>query len=308
MILRSLRWKKYALLAPVLALAGATPAFGAEGVAPQASVIYSVGGFPITNSMVTTWFFSLVLILLVRWAVGRPQLVPSRGQTVIETVVISLRDIFEPIVGQRMIGKVFPLLISFFIFILMMNWGGLLPGAGSIGLIHHDGTFTTIFRPADSDLNTTLGLTIVSFTAWLYFVLRYAGIGALAKDIFGNKANKKEVHILLYFALSPVFFLVGFVEIISILSRLLSLSFRLYGNVFGGDSLLDAMYNICPWVLPAIFYFMELLVGIVQAFVFVVLTAVYIGLICNHEGGDHDHAEEDHGDAAHGDAKPANAH
>jgi len=304
MILPPLRWKKFALLTAALSLAAATPAFGAEGgVDPSASELFQVGGLSVTNSMVTTWFFSLVLILAVRWAAGRPKLIPTRGQTVVETVVIGLRDTFEPIVGSHMIDRVFPLLISFFVFILMMNWAGLLPGAGSIGLVDAGGTFTTIFRPADADLNTTLGLALVSFAAWLYFVLRYAGIGALLKDIFGNKANKKEVHILLYLALSPIFFLVGFVEIISILSRLLSLSFRLYGNVFGGDSLLDAMYNIFPYVLPAGFDLMELLVGVVQAFVFVVLTAVYIGLICNHEGGDHDHDE-----GGHAEAKPAGAH
>ena len=308
MTLRSLRPKYIALLAPALWLAAAAPASAAEGVTPQSTELFNIGGFGVTNSMVTTWFFSLALILLVRWAVGKPKLVPSRAQTVVETALTGLRDILEPIVGSHMIDKVFPLLISFFFFILIMNWSGLLPGAGSIGLINANGEFKTIFRPADSDLNTTLALTIISFTAWIYFVLRYAGVGVLVKDIFGNKASKKDVHILLYFALTPIFFLVGFIEIISILSRLLSLSFRLFGNVFGGESLLDAMYNIFPWGLPAIFYFMEIMVGIVQAFVFVVLTAVYIGLICNHEGGDHDHAEEGHGDAGQDAAKPAGAH
>ncbi len=308
MIPRSPRWNKLLLLAPALWLAAAAPALGAEaGVQPQADVIYHVAGLPITNSMVTTWVFSILLILLVRWAVGKPKLLPSRGQTVIETVLTGVRDIMETIVGKHMIDKVFPLLISFFIFILIMNWSGLIPGAGTVGIVHANGEFSTVFRPADSDLNTTLGLTIVSFAAWLYFVLRYAGIGVLLKDIFGNKASKDEVHVLLYFALSPVFFLVGFIEIISILSRLLSLSFRLFGNVFGGESLMDAMYHIFPWGLPVIFYFMEIMVGVVQAFVFVVLTAVYIGLICNHEGGDHAHDEE-HAGEAHGETKPAAAH
>jgi len=289
MFLRSFRFNKYALLAPALSLAATASAMGAEGVDPRAAQVYSLGGLPVTNSMVTTWFFSIALILVVRWAVGTPKLVPSRGQTVVETVVVGLRDAMEPIVGKKMIKPVFPLLISFFIFILIMNWSGLLPGAGTIGLVHEGGEFKTIFRPADSDLNTTLALTIVSFVAWLYFVLRYAGIGVLLKDIFGNKASKKDVHILLYFALTPIFFLVGFIEIISILSRLLSLSFRLYGNVFGGENLLDSMYHIFPFLLPVPFYALELLVGVVQAFVFTVLTAVYIGLICNHEGGDHEH-------------------
>jgi len=300
MNLRSLRWKFLPLPALAMWLATTASAHAAEGgVTPQAEQLFSLGGLSVTNSMVTTWFFSLALIMVVRMAVGQPKLIPSRGQTVVETVLTGLKGIFEPIVGSHMIDKVFPLLISFFFFILLMNWSGLIPGAGTLGIVNENGEFHTFFRPADTDLNTTLGLALVSFAAWIYFVLRYAGPGVLLKDIFGNKASKKDVSTLLYYLLTPVFFLVGFIEIISILSRLLSLPFRLFGNVFGGESLLDAMYSIFPWGLPALFYMMELLVGVVQAFVFVVLTAVYIGLICNHEGGDHDHAEESHGEAAH---------
>lgn len=303
MLSRTLRSPKVALLAPLLWLAATAPASAAEGVDPP---LFHLGSLGVTNTMGTTWFFSIVLILLIRWAVGKPKLIPSRSQTVVETLVSELRSLIEMIVGPHMVDKVFPLLVSFFIFILIMNWSGLLPGAGSIGIIRNENgniTLTSAFHPADSDLNTTLALTIVSFTAWLYFVLRYAGIGILIKDIFGNKASKKDVHIALYFALSPIFFLVGFIEIISILSRLLSLSFRLYGNVFGGESLLNAMYNICPYLLPVPVMMMELLVGVVQAFVFTLLTTVYIGLICNHEGGDHaqeEHAEgESYGETAH---------
>jgi F-type H+-transporting ATPase subunit a len=307
MSLRAIRPKTSALLAALVWLAAAAPASAAEGVSPGPDVLFSLGPLPVTNSMVTTWFFSLTLILLVRWAVGKPQLIPSRGQTLVETVVNGLRDIFELIVGKDMIGRVFPLLIGFFVFILIMNWSGLLPGAGAIGVVHDDGAghlvLENVFRPADSDLNTTLALAIVSFVSWLYFVLRYAGPGTLMKDLFGNKADKKEVHILIYLALSFIFFLVGIIEVISILSRLISLSVRLYGNIYGGESLLDAMYAICPYGLPVPFYILELLVGVVQAFVFTVLTAVYIGLICNHESGDHD--EEDHGAEPHAEAKPA---
>jgi len=306
MLLHSIRSPKVVLLAPALWLAATLPASAAEGVEVVAPTVFHIAGFPVTNSMVTTWFFSLVLIALIRWAVGRPKLIPSRGQTVVETLVGELRSLVELIVGPKMVDKVFPLLISFFIFILIMNWSGLLPFAGTFGIVHNENghlVLTTVFRPADSDLNTTLALAIVSFSAWLYFVLRYAGLGVLLKDLFGNKADKKDVHIALYFALSPVFFLVGFIEVISIMSRPLSLSFRLFGNVFGGESLLDAMYNICPYVLPVPVMMMEMLVGIIQAFVFTLLTTVYIGLICNHEGGDHAHEEhaegETHGEAAH---------
>lgn len=293
--------RKPLLAAPaawLVALASAHAQNPDSFVSPVAHELFNIGGiFPVTNAMVTTWFFSLVIVLLIRWAVGRPKLIPSRGQTVVETMLESLREIMELIVGPHMIKQTFPLLISLFMFILIMNWSGLLPGVGTFGLMEKepDGhpTLLYFFRPANSDLNTTLALALIYFVAWIYFVLRYAGIKTLLYDIFGNKADRKDVHIALYLALCPLFFVVGFVEIISIMSRLLSLPFRLYGNVFGGENLLNSIYNIFPFVMPVPFIGLEMLVGLVQAFVFTVLVAVYIGLICNHDSG------EGHGADAH---------
>jgi F-type H+-transporting ATPase subunit a len=125
-------------------------------------------------------------------------------------------------------------------------------------------------------------------------VMRYAGPGLLIKDLFGNKADKKELAPAMYWGLSLVFIVVGVIEVVSIFIRPVTLSMRLFGNVFGGENLLHAMHFLPP------FYFLELLVGFIQGLVFTLLTAVYIGLICNH--GD-DHAD-DHGDD-HGDAKEA---
>lgn len=306
--------KKSAFLALPLLLA-ASPAFAAgSGVSPYAYKLTEVFGFPITNAMVTTWVISLFLIVVVKLLVGRPQLVPGRGQAVVEGLVVGVRDIMEPIVGRKVISHVFPLLITFFLFILIMNWSGLFPGVGSFGHVNYtpvaaeqvaqleaqgyaitnvDGNyykeqFTYYFRPANSDLNMTLALGIISFIAWIWFVLRYAGIKMLLFDIFGNKADKKEVPIFIYFSLFLVFLAVGFIEVLSILSRLVSLPFRLFGNVFGGENLLASMHGMVGWIVPIPFFFLELLIGLVQALVFTLLTAVYIGLITNHDdGGEH---------------------
>ena len=151
---------------------------------------------------------------------------------------------------------------------------------------HAAGGWLDFVRPANADLNLTLALALVSMAAWLYFILRYAGLKAVLIDLFGNKADRSEIPLPLYLFLYLIFFAVGLIEIISILMRPVSLSFRLFGNIFGGENLMHSMSNICQWGLPIPFYFLEMLIGLVQALVFTLLVSVYIGLICNH-GDDH---------------------
>ena len=270
-----------------------SPAFvfaNSEGVKKSATDLFSIGGVPISNSILTTWIIALLIIVGVRLAVGTPKLIPGKGQGVVEGMAQGLRDALEPIVGKQMIGKTFPLLCGFFVFILLMNWSGLLPGVGTIKFHTAEGWQEAI-RPANSDLNTTLALSVLSFVAWTYFVLRYAGFKVLIFDLFGNKANKKEVGMLMWVLLIPIFFAVGGIEVVSITFRLLSLSFRLFGNVFGGENLIHSLGGIAPYVIPALAGMLEVLVGVIQAFVFTLLSAGYIGLICNHEGGhDDEHA------------------
>ena len=267
-----------------------------EGVKQSATDLFSIGGVPISNSILTTWIIAILIIIGVRLAVGTPKLIPGKGQGVVEGMAQGLRDALEPIVGKKMIGKTFPLLCGFFVFILLMNWSGLLPGVGTIKFHTAEGWQDAI-RPANSDLNTTLALSVLSFVAWTYFVLRYAGFSVLIFDLFGNKANKKEVGMLMWVLLIPIFFAVGGIEVVSISFRLLSLSFRLFGNVFGGENLIHALSDkntlgvFATYVVPALAGMLEVLVGVIQAFVFTLLSAVYIGLICNHEGGhDDEHA------------------
>jgi len=275
-------------LAPALVFAKASGEH--EGVARGATDLFTLGGFPISNSILTTWIIAILIIVGVRLAVGTPKLIPGKGQAVVEGLAQGLRDALEPIVGKQMIGKTFPLLCGFFVFILLMNWSGLLPGVGTVKY-QHDGHWLDAIRPANSDLNTTLALSVVSFLAWTYFVLRYAGVRVLVFDLFGNKADRKEIGWGMWILLSFIFLGVGGIEVVSIAFRLISLSFRLFGNVFGGENLIHSLGGIAPYVIPAIAGLLEVLVGLIQAFVFTLLSAVYIGLICNHEGGhDEEHA------------------
>lgn len=276
------------------AFAAAPAAFAA--VDPKASVLFDLGGgWRVTNSMVTGWLISLVLITLILIAVGNPKILPGKAQSVFESLLESLRDLFEPIVGKKAFAFTFPLLVTLFIFILIQNWSGLLPGVGTVGYGHEvDGHFHMTrpwVRPFTADFNSTIALALISFGGFLIAIFRFAGPKLILWDLFGNKADKKETPAWLYPILSIVFLVVGFIEVFSISIRPFTLSVRLFGNVFGGENLLHGT-SFFP-----VFYFMELLVGLIQATVFTLLSAVYVGLICNH-GDDHDHAH----DAAHGEA------
>lgn len=313
------RFRHIVLLAmaclPLSAMAG----FG-EAVSPKPYVIFNVFGLPVTNAMATTWVISISLVILVRLMIGRTEIVPSHGQAIIENMVEGLRGTLEPVVGKHMIDKTFPLLIGFFAVILINNWSGLLPGVGTFGqfepyeqiapaeatafedagghVIEVDGQLYKAklnywFRPGNASLSNTFALSVVSFIAWIWFILRYAGPKVIFHDLFGNKADKKEIGAAMHFIVGLIFILVGFIEVISILFRPVSLSFRLFGNVFGGENLLSNMHGLMAYFLPVPFYLLEVLIGLIQAFVFTLLVAVYIGLICNHEGG------EAHGGEAH---------
>jgi F-type H+-transporting ATPase subunit a len=271
-------------------LAGSSSAFAGEaahaGIAAAPTALFHVGPLPVTNSMVTSWIVAFVLIIVIRLAIKTPQLVPTRGQAMVESLVEGVLDLITPIVGNKVAKHAFPLLVALFTFILIQNWSGLFPGVGTI--FYHG---EELIRPGNADMNGTIALALVSFAAWFYFIMRYAGPKLVLFDIFGNKADKKEIPAAIYYFLFVIFFAVGLIEVVSIVFRPVSLSFRLFGNVFGGENLLHAMSGMCKWGLPIPFYFLELLIGFVQALVFTLLVSVYIGLICNH--GD-DHHDDEH--------------
>ncbi len=259
-------------------------------VSPSASKLVDFGhGWAITNSMATGWLVSAVVVLVILGIVGKPQILPGKAQSVFESLLEALRDLFEPIVGKKAFPAAFPLLVTFFIFILLQNWAGLLPGVGTVGWGHDvDGKFhmtNPFIRPVTADFNSTIALALISFGAFLIIIFKYAGLKLILWDLFGNKAEKKETPLWLYPILALVFVIVGLIEVFSISIRPFTLSVRLFGNIFGGENLLHGTGFIF------VFYFLELFVGLIQATVFTLLSAVYIGLFCNH-GDDHDHADE----------------
>lgn len=277
------------LLPTVLVLiASATALHAADGgVSPSPYKLTEVFGLPLTNAMVTTWVISIFLIIGVRLWVGTPKLIPDKGQAVIENLIDGLRGLLEPILGKKAFPMAFPLLIGLFLYILVHNWSGLFPGVGAFGFHDDQGNLKYWMRPANSDLNSTLGMALVAMGAWLFISLKVAGPKFFIWELFGNKAEKKETPKAIYLLLIPIFIGVGLIEMVSIAFRPVSLSFRLYGNVFGGENLLTSMTGLVPFVVPAIFYFYEVLVGVVQALIFTLLVAIYIGLMTNH---DEDHA------------------
>ena len=291
-------------LTPIILLFANSLCSAEEGVSVTAQRLKVFGDLPITNSMVTSWVVSVVLILLVRWLVGKPSLIPTRGQLIIEECIGMLRGIIQPIVGRKVFFPSFWLLSGLFFFILVNNISGLFPGVGTIGYgQNHQGHFSITeawIRPGNADLNMTLALAAVANLTWLYLIFKYAGLKVIIKDWFGNKADKKELNAGMFYFLGVIFIAVGFIEVISIIFRPVSLTFRLFGNVFGGESLLHSMFhlgekldfpewlsNLSMVIVPIPFYMLEVLIGVVQALVFMLLVAVYIGLICNH--GDEEH-------------------
>ena len=208
-----LRVKKLALFAAFFAT-GLT-AFAAEshGVAPAAEALFHLGPLPVTNSMVTSWIVAAVLIIVIRLAIKKPQLVPSRGQAMVESLVEGILDLTSPIVGKKVAKPTFPLLVALFTFILIQNWSGLFPGVGTIFMVDHaSGEWMEFVRPGNADMNGTIALAVVSFIGWLYFILRYAGPALVLKDIFGNKADKREVPAVIYYPLFGLFFAVGLID------------------------------------------------------------------------------------------------
>jgi len=258
-----------------------------EGLTQEANKIGSLFGLPITNSMVVTWITALGLIVLARIATRHIEAVPRGIQNFWEWLVEGLYTFLEGIIGAHLVKRTFWFFASIFIFILAANWVSLVPGAGTVGWGHHSGKGFRIdqplFRGANADLNLTLGMALVFFACWIVWSIREVGPLGILKELF---APKGETAGLMKVILVVVFFAAGWIEIISILFRPISLSFRLYGNVFAGENMLETMSKLVPglgWLLPIPFYFLELLVGLVQAMVFMLLTAVFTLLMCQHE-------------------------
>lgn len=262
---------------------------GHHGLTPDAVKLTQIGPLPITNSMVVTWVVALGLIIFARVATRRVQAVPAGAQNFWEWLVESLYGFLEGIIGGDLVKKTFWFFATIFIFILFANWFGLIPGVGTVGwgeaTDHGFRISEPLLRGANADLNMTLAMAMIFFLCWLVWALQANGAGGFILHLFGPKGDTTGVlKVLMIF----VFIVVGVLEVVSILFRPVSLSFRLYGNIFAGENMLESMALLVPglgWLIPIPFYFLEVLVGLVQALVFMLLTAVFTLLICQHEEG-----------------------
>ena len=260
-----------------------------EALPLKAAPLFTFGKFTVTNSMLVTWVVAVGIIVFAQMATRKIKPVPTGAQNFWEWMVEGLYNFLESVIGSHLVKKTFWFFATIFIFILCLNWFGLIPGVGTVGWGHHDPA-TNVFhvdrpllRGANADLNLTFAMAAVFFALWLVWALQENGIGGFIIHLFGPKGDSKG---LLKILMIVVFFMVGWLEIVSILFRPISLSFRLYGNVYAGENMLESMAHLVPmlsWLIPIPFYFMELLVGVVQALVFMLLTAVFTLLIAHHE-------------------------
>jgi len=242
------------------------------------------GGLTITNSLINSWV-AVFIIVVVSVLIGHKiRQVPRGIQNVFETIVEAGMNLCDSVTGNRRKSeKFFPFILALFLFIVINNWMGLLPGVGSIGVNEMEAgheIFVPWFRAGAADLNTTLALALIAVVgsnvigifavgAWHYFN-KFVNIKAFL-DI-PRKILKDPTIILV----NPIKAFVGLVEIIGEIAKVASLSFRLFGNIFAGEVLLMSMAALCAFVLPVPFMFLELIVGIIQALVFAVLTLVYL--------------------------------
>ena len=267
----------------------------AHSLSQDAVKLDGLGGF-ITNSMIVSWIVAILLIIFARIATRDMKHVPTGMQNFFEWLVEGLYRFLESIVGPQLVKRTFWFLATIFIFILASNWIGLIPGVGTIGWGHQtDHGFVIdqpLLRGANADLNLTLAMALIFFVLWFVWAFAEVGLAGMYKELFAPKGESTGFLKILLFV---VFFAAGCLEVISILFRPVSLSFRLYGNIFAGENMLETMGRLVPgfgWLLPIPFYFMELLVGLVQALVFMLLCAVFTLLICQHHDEEHEPAEK----------------
>ena len=251
-----------------------------------------VGPLAITNSMVVMLIVAAGIILVAQLATRKAKMIPSGLQNFVEWLVESLYDFFEGVLGEHMVKKTFWFFATIFIFILFSNWFGLLPGMGTVGW-NVDSTghvHEPLFRGVNADLNMTLAMAAIFMVLWMYWCLREIGPGGVVGHIFAVKGHGSGFFGIF---LVVVFICVGVIEVVSIGVRPVALTFRLYGNVFAGENMLEAVMIMggpyLGWLAVLPFYLLEVLVGLVQALVFALLTSVFTALMCEHHGEEHSH-------------------
>ena len=238
-------------------------------VALAAEKLFNIGPLPITNSILTTWLVTAILVGFAAIATRKVALVPNGVQNFAEFAVESLHDLVSSVAGTKT-AIFFPIIASFFFFIIVGNYLGLLPGFGTIGIYQQSTinnqqlTFVPFFRSINSDLNTTLALALVSVIATHYLSIKYLGLrGYIGK----------------FFSLNPIFLFVGIIELAGEFTKVVSLSFRLFGNIFAGETALETVSSLFAFIAPIPFMLLEIIVGFVQALVFAMLTLVFMVIL-----------------------------
>jgi F-type H+-transporting ATPase subunit a len=276
-------------------------------VSISAEEVFTIGGFSVTNSMIGAVLASLVLLLAAWYISRRSHLIPGRLQSLIELPIEVLTGIVS---GSSSRWRSYAALIfGLFLMIIVANWLGLLPGVGTIGVVHHEEghapTLVPFVRPASADLNFTLGLAIIAVLMFIYWGVRANGVGGYLKELAGDP-----------WYLRPLIFPIN---VISELSRLISLSMRLFGNIFAGEILITTMLALTTaavfvlplaFFVPAAFLGLELLFGAVQALVFALLALTYISTaIAEHHAPGHaaEHDEAKEGQTSHPPAAEASS-
>ncbi len=255
-------------------------------LAPE--VLFNIGGLPVTNTMVNASLATLIFLVIGIIIYRNTHLKPRGTQNFIEYFLEILLGYFDQVTGERKKTiRFLPIVGSVFFFILLSNWLGLLPGTGSITVGH-----TMLLRPANTDLNLTLAMALVAVVSSHVFGLitvgvfthinKFIQIGSLVKSI-------KKGPIGIFTAV--IEFAVGLIEIVSELSKVLSLSLRLFGNIFAGEVLISVIGTLVGLLVPTPFMLLELLVGLIQASVFTMLTLVYLTVMTSAPHGAH---EESH--------------
>jgi F-type H+-transporting ATPase subunit a len=230
-------------------------------------ILFSIAGFQITNTVIATIVADIVIIVLVLIVSRVVALKPGSVQNAIEAIVDYFRETTEEIVGERA-SFIYPWVLSFFLFILISNLLAQFPGFESIRFQtltseHHGVPF---LRAATSDLNFTLALAVISIVATHYFSIKYTGIKAYLTRF-------------ITFKMFPIFLFVGILEFVNETVKLISFSFRLFGNIFAGERVIATMYGLFPFGLPIPFIILEIMVALIQAIVFAMLTMVFMHIM-----------------------------
>lgn len=224
--------------------------------------IFRIGSFSVTNTLLNTLVVDAVLLAGVFYIKNKIKMIPTGIQNGVEMVIETFYDLTESIAEKRTM-KIFPYFMSFFLFILFLNWSGLIPGVGSIGFFE-EGKLVPIMRSATSDINVTLALALISVIATHIISLKSIGI----KDYLSR-----------YFSINPINLFVGIMEIVSEITKIVSLSFRLFGNILAGEVVLFTVSSIFAFLFPLPFLFLEIIVGFVQALVFSMLTMAFMAIL-----------------------------